>query len=95
MTADAILALNIRVLLAKQGIEQRTLAAAVGHSEAWISKALHRRRGIQINDLDAIADVLGVTVSALFRSPLPPTAESRPPATVRRTRRRVRRSRPA
>jgi transcriptional regulator with XRE-family HTH domain len=54
---------------AQMGRKQKTgadLARALGKSQAWISYRLSGKQAIDLNDLEAIAGVLGVPVADLF-----------------------------
>lgn len=49
----------------------------VGKHETWISKILKEDRGIQLKDLDKIADFFGLTVHQLFSPGISPLTERR------------------
>jgi transcriptional regulator with XRE-family HTH domain len=54
---------------AQMGRKQKTgadLARALGKSQAWISYRLSGKQPIDLNDLEAIASILGVAVAELF-----------------------------
>lgn len=75
--APTLLVENIRTLLAVRGIEAKALAIWCGHKEPWLSKILSFDRGVQMDDLDKIADFFGLTVAQLFQPGISPLAERR------------------
>jgi len=60
---------QIQRLLKQRGATQAQLAAAVGHSAAWLSMILRGRRDIQISEIDKIAAFLEVTPARLLDDP--------------------------
>ena len=64
---------EIRVLLTRRRMSQRRMAQALGVSPAWLNYRLTGVQAIDLNDLERIADVLGVTVIDLL-----PSAKVRP-----------------
>jgi transcriptional regulator with XRE-family HTH domain len=64
---------EIRVLLARRRIRQSQLARELGQSEQWVSVRLRGVQPIDLNDLQRIAEVLGVTPTELL-----PRASSAP-----------------
>jgi transcriptional regulator with XRE-family HTH domain len=51
---------EIRVWMARRRVSGRALAKALGVSDAWVSYRLSGKQPIDLNDLEAIAGVLGV-----------------------------------
>lgn len=85
---------EIRAQMGRKRMTQAAMAKALGVSQAWVSYRLVGKQPIDLNDLEAIARVLGVAVAELFpvdvrqsdrtiqgNSPMPdrPT-DNRPPA---------------
>lgn len=66
LRAQVLLIRNIKALLADRGIEQEALSLWAGHQPPWISKILAGTRGVQLKDLDRIADFFGLTVAQLL-----------------------------
>lgn len=66
LRARYLLVENIKALLSARRVDQRDLAQWAGHRGAWISKILSGDRGVQLGDLDKIADFFGLTVADLF-----------------------------
>ena len=66
LTRTAQVAANIRAELARQRVSQRTLADELGMSPAALSNRLAGATPIDVNELGAIADALGVSASALL-----------------------------
>ena len=60
-----IVAANIRAEAGRLGMNQSDLGRALGVTRATISKRWHGRRSWQLEDLDAVAAVLGVSVTDL------------------------------
>lgn len=59
---------EIRVLLTRRRMSQRQLAQALGVSPAWLNYRLTGVQAIDLNDLQRIAEVLGVTILDLLPS---------------------------
>ncbi len=68
---------NVNALLAARGSDAKALATWCGHKPAWISKVLAGERGVQLKDLDKIADFFGLTVAQLFQHGISPLTERR------------------
>ena len=66
LTRTAQVAANIRAELARQRVSQRSLAVGLGMSPAALSNRLSGATPIDVNELGAIADALGVSASALL-----------------------------
>ena len=62
---DAV-AKEIRVLLLRRDMRQTELAANLGVNEMWLSRRLRGAQPLDLNDLQRIADALGVEVADLF-----------------------------
>ena len=65
-TRTAHVAANIRAEIARQRVSQRTLADRLGMSPAALSNRLTGMTPIDVNELSAIADVLGVDPASLL-----------------------------
>lgn len=65
----ARIAENVRVECARQGWNQSDLARALGWVSATVSKRWYGARQWQLEDLDRIADALGVPVDRLLAPP--------------------------
>lgn len=86
--------IRIRELLYGRGHNQAELARALGKTAVWVSERLSGRVQLTVNDLELIADALGVEPEALLRvtrgyaigeqpstAPVPaPSFPRRPPA---------------
>lgn len=57
---------EIRVVLARRQMRQSQLARQLNVTEQWLSVRLRGVQPIDLNDLERIADVLGVTVIDLL-----------------------------
>lgn len=57
---------NIRAELARRGLPQRSLARHLGLSTTVISKRLSGATPIDVNELEVIAEFLGMTVAELL-----------------------------
>lgn len=79
MKASILLKQNIRALLHARHEGQHALAMWVGHTDAWLSKALNDNdeRGIRMRDLDRIADFFGIATYQLFQPGITPVTERR------------------
>lgn len=75
--AERILLENIRALMAERGIDNKTLAFAVGHSEAWISKILSGDRKMKLSDIDRVSDFFGLTAAQMLEFGIAPLLERR------------------
>jgi len=65
---SARVAEEIRVLLARQRKPQRALADELGVSVMWVNDRVNCVKDIGLNDLERIAQALGVRVSDLLPS---------------------------
>lgn len=57
---------NVRAEMARRGVSQVALAGRLGISQAAVSKRLRGLTAFDINELHAVADVLGVAVGILM-----------------------------
>lgn len=64
-----IVAAEIRAWIGRRGIRQSQLARELGVSEQWISVRLRGVQPIGVDDLERIADVLGVPVTTFLKAP--------------------------
>lgn len=71
----AVVAAEIRVAMARAGIRQGALAAAIGMSQASLSERLNQHRAFTLDHLNDISRVLGVDVFTLLTPPQPPSSE--------------------
>jgi transcriptional regulator with XRE-family HTH domain len=67
MRAARLLAENVSALLKKKGMKQTDLAQWCRHSDVWVSQFLRGERNWQLDDLDRVADFLGLDTHELFR----------------------------
>ena len=68
---------EMRKTLKEAGWTQRRLCAALGHSEAWLSKIIHAGRGMDLTDLMLICEVTGIPPEKLLAGyPRPKQAAS-------------------
>lgn len=79
---------EIRALLARRGMSKSELARKLDVSHTWVTNRLSGSQPIDLNDLERIAGILGVSVQALL--PNDPgsrvlTVGGSPVGTVRRT----------
>jgi transcriptional regulator with XRE-family HTH domain len=63
-------------LLERRGLKQKTLIG--DNTEGWISNIMTGRRGVRLEDLEAIANILNVPPSELIRAPTDVTLELTP-----------------
>lgn len=70
--------MRVADLLEARGLTQKRLAELVGKPQPTISRLLSGHRGIRVNDLDAVAQVLLVPVAELLRAPDDPIYELNP-----------------
>lgn len=56
---------NVRAEMARRGLNQTQLAAAIGKTQTQVSKRLSGQIAFDINELTAVADVLDVPLSHL------------------------------
>lgn len=77
LKAGYLLVQNINALLAARGVDAKALALWCGHKPAWLSKILSGERGINLSDLDKVADFFGLTVAQLFQHGISPLTERR------------------
>jgi transcriptional regulator with XRE-family HTH domain len=57
---------NVRVLAAARGTSPSAVAEAAGRSRQWIQNKLSGRNGWSVEDLEAVADSLGVEPAVLM-----------------------------
>jgi transcriptional regulator with XRE-family HTH domain len=60
---------EIRALMARRRLSGVQLAARIDKSQGYLSRRLNGVQPFDVDDLEAIAGVLGVPVSALLRPP--------------------------
>lgn len=60
---------EIRALMARRRLSGVQLAAQIDKSQGYLSRRLNGVQPFDVDDLEAIAGVLGVPVSALLRPP--------------------------
>lgn len=68
-TLSALVAEEIRALMARRKMSGRDLAAQLGVSPSWISYRLSGKQPIDLNDMASIAHALGVGVHQLLPAP--------------------------
>jgi transcriptional regulator with XRE-family HTH domain len=68
-TLSALVAEEVRALMARRRMSGRQLAASLGVSPSWVSYRLTGQQPIDINDLHLIAKALGVGVHDLLPPP--------------------------
>lgn len=66
LTANEIVAKNVRGELGLAGISQAALAAELGETEMWLSRRLNNVVQFSANDVQAIANVFGIPPGDLF-----------------------------
>lgn len=66
MTASEILRARIAGLVKQRGWSQIQLSAALGKSQAWVSRKLTGVQEFRIRDLELLAHVFDITVPELF-----------------------------
>lgn len=59
----------MELLRESPGLSKGGLAEFCGKSNAWVSQLLHGQRGIRLDDVDAVAAYLSVTVTDLLGVP--------------------------
>lgn len=64
-TFTAQVAANVRAELARRGLSQVDIAATLGVSQAAVSRRLSGSVPLDVNEVAAIADLLGITPSQL------------------------------
>lgn len=71
MTDDirSTVAASLRAEMARQSIDQRTLAARVGKSQTWVQYRTSGRVVCDVEDLALLADALSVPLSVLLPVP--------------------------
>lgn len=69
MSGRALLAWNLRQLRTARDISQEKLAADLGFGRAWVSSVENQKLGISVDQLDRLAQGLGVTIPDLFAQP--------------------------
>jgi transcriptional regulator with XRE-family HTH domain len=62
---DAVLE-EIRVWMARRRLNQSELAELLGEGQPWVSRRLGGRTPLTVDDLQRVADALGVDVLALL-----------------------------
>lgn len=67
LSADALVAAEIRAELARQRITNGALAEKLGVSRAYLSRRLNGDTPLSIPDVAAIAEVLGIPISQLTK----------------------------
>lgn len=63
---DATVAANVRAEVARQRLRQGALAVRLGRAPSWLSRRLSGDVAFRLDELEAIADVLGVPVIDLL-----------------------------
>lgn len=66
-TSRGDIAANVRAELARKQLEQKDIAAALGKSNAAISERMNARLSWRIDELQAIAQLLDVTLDQLLQ----------------------------
>lgn len=64
--ANETVASNIRAELARVNSKPAELARLLGENEMWLSRRLGNKVAFSTNDVQQIADILGVSVGTLF-----------------------------
>jgi len=59
---------DIRAELARRGLSQEQFAAQLGEQQWWISKRLTGHVPVRVEDLERIADALGMPASTFLSS---------------------------
>jgi len=67
MDTRLIIGWNLRHLRVKKGLSQERLALEAGIDRAYVGRIERGSENVTITTLEAVANVLGVRVSALFR----------------------------
>nr|WP_297429768.1 helix-turn-helix transcriptional regulator [uncultured Actinotalea sp.] len=70
-TQTELVAGNIRAEMARRGVTQTTLAAALGKTQQTVSHKLSGRGTVTVEELHTIAAVLGVAATDLLPAPTP------------------------
>lgn len=65
-TLSARVAEEVRAMLARRGVNKSELARQLGVSHTWVTNRLAGHQEIGLNDLDRIAEVLGVNIADLL-----------------------------
>ena len=68
-TIRATVAAALRAEMARQQIDQRTLAARVGKSQTWVQKRTSARVTCDVVDLAILAEALGVPLASFLPAP--------------------------
>jgi transcriptional regulator with XRE-family HTH domain len=68
---------NIRGLLNAQGKHQGTLAFALGKDRSWVNKILNGRRGLDVSELNGIADFFHIEAYQLLQPGIAQRTERR------------------
>jgi transcriptional regulator with XRE-family HTH domain len=66
-TAVHLIVENIRGLLEAQGKNQGALAFALGKDRSWVNKILNGRRGLDVSELNGIADFFHIETYQLLQ----------------------------
>lgn len=77
MKASRLLAENITALLELRHATQHDLAFYCRHQDVWLSYILSGKRGMPIDELDRVAEFLGVEVYQLFQPGVSRNSERR------------------
>ncbi|TKJ24332.1 hypothetical protein A6V29_04865 [Blastococcus sp. CCUG 61487] len=77
-------AANVRAELARHGMTAQDLATAIGVTPFYLGRRIGRQQrgaiAIDVDELERIAAVLGVTPEYLLRAPSPASPPGAPPA---------------
>lgn len=66
MRTRLLLLQNIDALLQRRGLKKGDLASWVGHHGSWIGKIMKQERGIDLDDLDRVADFFDLSAWQLL-----------------------------
>jgi transcriptional regulator with XRE-family HTH domain len=64
-TMAEVIAAEIRAEMARQGISQRELGERLGLTQAGVSRRLLGQRALEVDDVERIAEALGVSMQQL------------------------------
>lgn len=75
---NILMRFRVRVadLLEQRGLKQKELRG--DHTEGWISNIMTARRGVGLEDLESIANILNIPPAELIRDPMNTTLELTP-----------------